>query len=71
MSIHIKIQFENISTINQEILIAELFNWSFEGFEQTPKQLLAYLPQSAFNDQLQDLLQQLQMRQLFSHYTQG
>jgi len=56
MSNYISIRFDGVPKEQQEILIAQLSELNFEGFEEGPKYLTAFIPE----DQLQEAaLQQL------------
>ena len=49
MSNYIEIDFENISSEKSEILIAELSNIGFEGFEEDSNALKAFIPEDLFD----------------------
>lgn len=46
----------------QELLIAELADWPFEGFEEQTERLIAYIPESACDDDLRAFLADLTQR---------
>ncbi len=45
-----KITFEDISEEQQDILIAQLSELGYEGFEQNDTELIAYIPEDRFTD---------------------
>ncbi len=50
MSNYIQIQFQNISTEQSEMLIAELSLQNFEGFEELETSLKAFVPEKKFDE---------------------
>ena len=50
MNNYIQIEFQNISSEQSEVLIAELNHIGFEGFEEVQKNLKAFIPANDFNE---------------------
>ncbi|HWR33740.1 MAG TPA: 50S ribosomal protein L11 methyltransferase [Chitinophagaceae bacterium] len=50
MKPYIQIQFQNISTEQSELLVAELSNIGFEGFEEEENSLKAFIAVNAFDE---------------------
>ena len=50
MSSYIQIQFQNITTEQSEMLIAELSQQNFEGFEEEETSLKAFIPEKDFDE---------------------
>jgi ribosomal protein L11 methyltransferase len=65
---YIKFEFPQVSGEEQEFLIAELSDWPFEGFEEHPDQLIAYIPEKScdreFYNFLKDLSHQKNWKQI-------
>lgn len=51
MGNYIHIRFQPVNKTDQEILIARLFELGYEGFEEGPNYLSAYIPESQFIEQ--------------------
>jgi ribosomal protein L11 methyltransferase len=51
---YIQFHFSNLQPADQEVLIAKLVDKGFEGFEQGPDFLKAYMPENVFDDSLKD-----------------
>lgn len=49
MSQFIQIEFQNVSSVQSELLIAKLNNIGFEGFEESEENLKAYIPADNFD----------------------
>ncbi|MFT3823174.1 MAG: 50S ribosomal protein L11 methyltransferase [Chitinophagaceae bacterium] len=59
MNNYISIRFEGVPKEQQEILIAQLSELNFEGFEEGPRYLTAFIPESLLQEEaLQQLVEQ-------------
>jgi ribosomal protein L11 methyltransferase len=52
MSNYIQVEFKNIHQLQSEILIAELAESGYEGFEEEEGSLKAFIPENIFDEQL-------------------
>jgi ribosomal protein L11 methyltransferase len=50
MKNYIHIRFQPVSKEQQEILLAQLVELGYEGFEEGPNHISAYIPEDAFNE---------------------
>lgn len=50
MGNYISIHFEQLDSSQQDLLIAQLTNIGFEGFEQTPDSLTAFIPEKTYDE---------------------
>ena len=50
MENYISIHFDQIDSLEQDILIAQLSQIGFEGFEQTPDSITAFIPEKLFDE---------------------
>lgn len=64
---YIELQFQGISREMSEVLIAQLADMQYEGFEETEDGLKAYIPGDLFQKDVTDLL----TKQLGVNYTTG
>lgn len=60
MENYIRFEFPQFEGEAQEILLAELAEWPFEGFEEQKNSLIAFIPESAYNDKIKAFLEELQ-----------
>ncbi len=57
MSNYISIRFDNVPKEQQEILVAQLSDLNFEGFEEGPRHLTAFIPETLLDETaLQDII---------------
>ena len=59
---YLKISFQVPVSFDQELLIAHLASFAFNGFEQETNRLTAYIEQKEFDDTLQKCIDSLQAR---------
>jgi ribosomal protein L11 methyltransferase len=64
MEKYIQIEFHNISNEQSEILIADLSESGFEGFEEEETSLKAFIPENLFNE---DLIKEIVIQQNISY----
>jgi len=69
MNKYLKLSFTDSTPNQQEILIAELTTWPFEGFEQQDQQLDAYIAEVNYNAPLEIAITTLESRSLFKAWT--